>query len=686
MEPPLKRPRLSMFSRGLPPDKALTRARWRNDLSLKSRFEAIFEKYGHDFTGIGDEIEVATGMVVVNNGHLEAMEDEKDTGTAMPPSRTPPNRPGNINGGSLLRAMTAAPEDHGHSFEDVQDDDLVMSIETMAENAVVYEEEEEEAEEEEEEYNDTESRSAEDPTHTQYNTDIPVLATRGVAYCYNSEDDDISSDEELFQTVDNRFAEQPTRTTPALLGLPSTGSAEDSVPSEECAEHIFPQNDANSDILIKQEDDRYWQDRQSLCGDQGDKRSSSPDSLFELEDSSCFQEQEVEQGGRDPSYPDLPVIDREVSDDAILDKFGPKIGPQVIDVLQKRRAMLDAHIEPVWRVPDIGVVFPKPRPETPPDDLHLSPEPNSGRKDSLWRDSLQPKPGLEGPAYPASRRVRGSSQLSNESEDPLQEDFNVGTIVSVPKEENIEVSLDDLQDGICPFCQKQFSVRGSVYVHWDDLIKKSVRDDVHDMTYIRNQRERKRRRSQFPKVTVHDFHTMIKLREVDNLDWQEIYDRGFFGQRPSTSIQSIYYQYRTLAKTEEELAAEGRSWTAEEDEKLLSLCKDSTITFQKLRKLMTTRPQAEIGNRLASIWMQEHEGQDVGFGSLPSEESPSLKISRNRLPISLGSDLAGRNSLELYHLRRSWSSDSMDSLFQVDVDVGGNGDDNESDDLLFGSR
>jgi len=179
---------------------------------------------------------------------------------------------------------------------------------------------------------------------------------------------------------------------------------------------------------------------------------------------------------------------------------------------------------------------------------------------------------------------------------------------------------------------------------------------------------------------------MIKLREVDHLDWQEIHDRGFFGQRPLTSIQTIYYQYRTLAKTDDELASEGRSWTADEDKKLLGFCKDSTITFQKLRKLMRTRPQAELGQRLASIWMQESEGQNFGFGSLHTKASPSLKTSRSRLPTSLELGQTGEIGLELDHLRRSWSSDSIDSLFQVDVDVGGGGDSDGSDDRLFGDR
>ena len=655
MQPPLKRPRLSMFSRDLPPDETLSRARWRNDLSLKSRFEAIFEKYAHDFTGIGDEIEVATGTVVVNNGHLEAMEDEGDTGTAVPPSRTPPKRLGNINGGSLLRAMTVAPDDHGLSFEDVNDDDVVMSIEAMAENAALYSNDD-----------DVESRNAEDYGDASYIGDI------------SSEEEDNSSDEELFQTADNTTTESfNERNSPLLKNWSrKTGNGE----------QVSLNSDVDADIAIKQEDQDYWRKGDSLLGNRNTGRSSSPDSLFEIDKySSGFRYQETKQDDQVSAYPEIPNIGREVSDDAILDKFGPKIGPQVIDVLAKRRAMMEAHIEPAWRVPDIGVVFPKPKLETLPDDLRLSQELNSGKKDSIWSDLKPSRPTQRDVENTMARKVRGSSQLSNESEDPLQEDFHEAKDAdSVPQEADFEMSLDDLQDGICPFCQKQFSVRGSVYVHWDELIKKCVRDDVHDMAYIRHQRRRKRHRSQFPKVTVQDFHTMIKLREVDKLDWQEIYDQGFFGQRPASSLQSIYYQYRTLAKTDEELAAERRSWTAEEEDKLLGFCEDPTITFQKLRKLMRTRPQAELGNRLATIWMQEYETQDIGVKHPQVKANSSFKTARCRLPSILKPGRIRRSSLESDSLRRSWSSDSMDSLFQVGFDAGGNGAQTDSDDGLFG--
>ena len=49
MAPTTKRRRLS--------EQSLEDRKARNDQRLKSRFEAIFEKYSQDFTGIGDEIE-----------------------------------------------------------------------------------------------------------------------------------------------------------------------------------------------------------------------------------------------------------------------------------------------------------------------------------------------------------------------------------------------------------------------------------------------------------------------------------------------------------------------------------------------------------------------------------------------------------------------------------------------------
>lgn len=72
MEPPLKRHRIAGSQEQLHEQRA------RNDLRLKSRFENIFEKFSKDFTGVGDEIDLHTGKVIVNNGHLITMQNERD--------------------------------------------------------------------------------------------------------------------------------------------------------------------------------------------------------------------------------------------------------------------------------------------------------------------------------------------------------------------------------------------------------------------------------------------------------------------------------------------------------------------------------------------------------------------------------------------------------------------------------
>ncbi|GIK07366.1 hypothetical protein Aspvir_003028 [Aspergillus viridinutans] len=81
MERPQKRLRLSLGCHGEDSDDIdLQEARAQNDLRLKSIFERIFEKYGKDFTDIGDEIDLQSGKIVVNNGHLQRMSGEDDTG------------------------------------------------------------------------------------------------------------------------------------------------------------------------------------------------------------------------------------------------------------------------------------------------------------------------------------------------------------------------------------------------------------------------------------------------------------------------------------------------------------------------------------------------------------------------------------------------------------------------------
>ena len=77
MEPPFKKQRLTGSSS---PKFDLHARRAQNDFRLKSIFESIFEKYGRNFDGIGDEIDLETGEIVVNNGHIQGMTNERDAG------------------------------------------------------------------------------------------------------------------------------------------------------------------------------------------------------------------------------------------------------------------------------------------------------------------------------------------------------------------------------------------------------------------------------------------------------------------------------------------------------------------------------------------------------------------------------------------------------------------------------
>jgi len=79
MPSPAKRQRLSTSDvyDNIP---GIQEQRRRNELRLKSRFEAIYDKYDRDFTGIGDVIDMNTGQIVVDNGHLRGMRHERDLG------------------------------------------------------------------------------------------------------------------------------------------------------------------------------------------------------------------------------------------------------------------------------------------------------------------------------------------------------------------------------------------------------------------------------------------------------------------------------------------------------------------------------------------------------------------------------------------------------------------------------
>ena len=58
----------------------LQRKRTENTRRLEDTFKDIYNKYSRDFTNVGDEIDLETGEVIIDNGHLANMEHEHDLG------------------------------------------------------------------------------------------------------------------------------------------------------------------------------------------------------------------------------------------------------------------------------------------------------------------------------------------------------------------------------------------------------------------------------------------------------------------------------------------------------------------------------------------------------------------------------------------------------------------------------
>ncbi|KAK0383969.1 hypothetical protein NLU13_8058 [Sarocladium strictum] len=92
------------------------------DNRFQSTMAHIFEKYGRDFDGVGDEIDMMTGEIVVNNGHLSNMRNETDVGTGLPQDEDDAEDGGEEGG---LRLEDLLDEDQFESSEEdgLEDED-----------------------------------------------------------------------------------------------------------------------------------------------------------------------------------------------------------------------------------------------------------------------------------------------------------------------------------------------------------------------------------------------------------------------------------------------------------------------------------------------------------------------------------------------------------------------------------
>ena len=420
MERPRKRPRLSMFADEAPDDE-LDSARHQNDRFLKGRFEAIFEKYERDFSGIGDEVNLATGEILLDNGHLAGLDEDADTRSEADESVGEPT-PRSIRqfmtpkgpitrGRAMLRAMTVAPDRGDSYFENDDAQEVIESIEAIAQTAA-----------------DKENI-----------TPAPGLRTALVI-----PESDVESDEDQVESETETESDHESR--------------------DDAREPVQPSRDSERtessvhEGLEKDESATAESDTDSLFDDLPE-RASSPDSLFE--ETTVPGPVELD----DQLEESIDLID-DVSDldrDAIIARFGEIVGQQVFSLIQ-RRDKAELHIEKAWRIPvhleqeNLTVAAN----ETVAEDLTRTPEsPHTPRQGtSLWTAGITGARRLELHQERSMRVVRA------ESEDPLQDGFAEGGEVQVRV---AEVSIDRgkrlLNRGTCPFCKEQFYSLQSALQH-----------------------------------------------------------------------------------------------------------------------------------------------------------------------------------------------------------------------------
>jgi len=120
------------------PETDLQQKRARVDYKLKSTFESIFEKYGKDFDGVGDEIDLATGEILVDNGHLREMQNERDAGDlrrATNALREFTEEPDDLPSSSIEE--TEILDDEVDDEEDEEDTEEDLSDEDMLEDDLI---------------------------------------------------------------------------------------------------------------------------------------------------------------------------------------------------------------------------------------------------------------------------------------------------------------------------------------------------------------------------------------------------------------------------------------------------------------------------------------------------------------------------------------------------------------------
>lgn len=638
MEPPCKRPRLSIFQ--VPPaNSELERARYRNDLSLKSRFEAIFQKYSHDFTDIGDEIDITTGEVVVNNGHLESMVNETDIGEKAACHTSQPS------GRSLLRAMTVIPNTEDQNRDNSISDEVMLSIETMAENAAVLTDDHSSVSSSDELFDPPFINGSSATSRAQ-----PSLPSRPITpYLVESSDDDslfrlegarYSSPDSLFESDETYHAigwEQESQSSKfkSIDSGTQVDLSDEAILDRlghslghevlEILEKRKPPHEAHLEPAWRIPVDIGPTNSPNVdCSPVPRARKASPNATISLWHH--HQPRQSRCRGR-PRKREPKPLQRKVRGASML--RGESLDPLQADcngeltlTRNKNQALLEM---------DDGETIINGDSEANESDSAPRYDKHPTKKRRLRNLDTGSNSDSDYGCNPAVNRMAEQSHSKefaitrDESEAWESEDLSTtrsGSGSDFELEEG-ETPIPEEQ-GLCSFCQQQFSCKSAVMAHWDRLLKKKpskiAENDPHDLVAIGILRRNKMICTRCPRLLLEDFRTMVELHEGAGMTFEEIVEsRALRTHKTAARLRDLYDRHRGISRESRKNLS---SWTSEEDRLLDDLCKNSLVTMATLRRHLKGRDVFDIGNRLANKWLhrlqiaerpkQEHE-MDYGL-------------------------------------------------------------------------
>jgi hypothetical protein len=541
-----------------PEDEELNRARDENDLLLKGKFEAIFAKYSEDFTGVGDEIDLETGKIVVDNGHLKSMQNETDVGSPVLRSASPHVESWVANGRSMLRAMTVAPDRDDSYFEEEGANDVIESIESLATVINISSDEEEEHEDD----GDDEADEGDDESE-----DVDE-------YQDDDEDDPIAPEPKV--RIKSEFSPVKPRHKP----------------SQQQVEVV---SDSDSLFEVKQEN-----------------RESSPDSLFfgeedtpptSTSDQRNSEEQEIiAKFGQNVGREVLDFLNKRDQEERHIESAW-RI-PVIPDKLQPGPAKSSGATGDIM-------------PSFKQSELHQSPT----SKSSLWQLARKRRSKSEIRRDTLKQQIRDESEDPLQDGFNSAEEDEDSEFQEDPDEEtDIKNCTRILKKGVCPWCKYDCGGFDKALTHMRRAMRAHRMgrppQPGHNIDHMMRVRPKIMARkgvrgttTQEPRLLVSDFKTLVQLHEGAGKDFDEIQADGLLrnGTRDLDEIVTLYYKHRGLEEEGRGQITTNR-WTIKEKRRLAELSNKATTNMDTIRRSIRGRSNGEIGAVLAARWLREFRG------------------------------------------------------------------------------